>query len=137
MRTRLSVEILATMRERFGPLVYRATIRETVRLREAYSFQKPITAYDPKGPGAEDYRAVAERVASRIVSANKSASIDSGRMPVLFTPSGSILLLLPLLMALNGQHVQRGTSFWRSRRHGCHHDQEPQGRAADGSALLF
>ena len=58
----------------------------------------------------DDYRAVAERVASRVVSANKGASIDSGRMPVLFTPSGSILLLLPLLMALNGQHVQRGTS---------------------------
>jgi PmbA protein len=58
----------------------------------------------------DNYREVAERLASRIVAANQAASVDSGRMPVLFSPAGSMVLLLPLLMGMNGQNVQRGTS---------------------------
>jgi len=58
----------------------------------------------------EDYREAAERLAWRIATADRSAEADSGQMPVLFTPAGSMVLLLPLLMAVNGQNVQRGTS---------------------------
>ncbi len=47
------------LRERFGKTVYRSTVRETVRLREAWSFSKPVTVYAPSSHGAEDYRAVA------------------------------------------------------------------------------
>jgi len=65
MRTNLSHEVVDRLRDRFGALVLQTVVRETVRLREAYSFQKPITAYDPKGPGAEDYRAVALELLKR------------------------------------------------------------------------
>ncbi|MGI6368454.1 MAG: TldD/PmbA family protein [Anaerolineae bacterium] len=58
----------------------------------------------------DEYRALTERVAAHIQAANRPAEIASGRMPVLFSPSGSFVLWLPLLMALNGEHVQRGTS---------------------------
>lgn len=65
MRTNLSHEVVDRLRSRFGDLVLQTVVRETVRLREAYSFQKPITTYDPKGPGAEDYRAVAHELLER------------------------------------------------------------------------
>ena len=65
MRTNLSHEVVDRLRSRFGDLVLQTVVRETVRLREAYSFQKPITTYDPKGPGAEDYRAVALELLKR------------------------------------------------------------------------
>ncbi len=65
LRTNLSHEVVDRLRSRFGPVVLETVVRETVRLREAYSFQKPITAYDAKGPGAEDYRAVALELLKR------------------------------------------------------------------------
>lgn len=58
-RTRLSAEVVERLRERFGKTVYRSMVRETVRLREAWSFSKPVTVYAPSSHGAEDYRAVA------------------------------------------------------------------------------
>jgi len=58
-RTNLSKDLVESLRKRFGPLVLRTTIRETVRLKEAWSFSKPITVYAPRSPGAEDYRSAA------------------------------------------------------------------------------
>ena len=58
-RTNLSREVVDRLRSRFGDLVLQAVVRENVRLAEAPSFRKPITAYAPRSPGAEDYRAVA------------------------------------------------------------------------------
>lgn len=65
LRTNLSRDIVARLREKFGELVFRAAIRETVRLRECPSFTKPITLYDPQGAGAEDYRAAASEFIER------------------------------------------------------------------------
>jgi len=42
--------------------------------------------------------------------AKRSATLPSGRMPVLFSPAGSYLLALPIMMGVNGQNVLRGTS---------------------------
>ena len=58
-RTNLSRDVVDHLRQRFGELVMDAVVRETVRLREAWSFAQPVTTYDPRGHGAEDYRAVA------------------------------------------------------------------------------
>lgn len=64
-RTRHSAEVLERVRERFGPLVYKTVIRENVRTAEAFSFSRPITLYDPKGPGALDHRSLAAEVIKR------------------------------------------------------------------------
>jgi len=64
-RTNLARDVVDRLRERFGDLVLQTVVRESVRFREAWSFQKPITTYDPKGTGAEDYRAVSHELLKR------------------------------------------------------------------------
>lgn len=64
-RTRLSQDVVGTMRERFAGDVFRTVIRENVRLAEAPSFGKPITLYDARSAGAEDYRAAAAELTAR------------------------------------------------------------------------
>jgi len=61
-RTRHAREVVERLRERSGNLVYRAVIRENVRLAECPSFGQPITQYDPKSAGASDYRALAQEI---------------------------------------------------------------------------
>lgn len=58
----------------------------------------------------EDYLASARRAAEKLKLAQKSADISSGRMPVLFSPSGALVLAFPLMLGLNGKNVYRGTS---------------------------
>ncbi len=58
----------------------------------------------------EDYREMVARLAGKMGRANRAATLDSGRMPVLFSPAGAAVLWLPLMMAVNGENVQRGTS---------------------------
>ena len=58
-RTRHSLEVAQTLRNRFGRRVLDAVVRENVKLAEAPSFARPITSYAPKSRGAEDYRCVA------------------------------------------------------------------------------
>lgn len=64
-RTRLSQDIVADLRERFKGQIYQTMIRENVKLAEAPSFGKPITIYDSKSTGAEDYRSLASEVIKR------------------------------------------------------------------------
>jgi len=64
-RTNLSKDVVASLRKRFGPLVLKSTIRENVRLKEAWSFSKPITQYAPRSNGAEDYRSAAAEILKR------------------------------------------------------------------------
>lgn len=65
-RTNLAREVVERLRDRFGPLVLTAIIRENVRLAEAPSFHQPITTYAPASAGAEDYRAVARELHARL-----------------------------------------------------------------------
>lgn len=64
-RTNLARDVVDRLRERFGDLVLETVVRESVRFREAWSFGKPITTYDPRGTGAEDYRSVSHELLKR------------------------------------------------------------------------
>jgi len=61
-RTRHAREVVEKLRERSGDLVYKTVIRENIRLAECPSFGQPIIQYDPRSPGAADYRALANEV---------------------------------------------------------------------------
>lgn len=62
VRTRHAQEVVEQLRGRFGNVAYHTVIRENVRLAECPSFGQPITQYDPRSHGAEDYRALAAEV---------------------------------------------------------------------------
>ena len=53
----------------------------------------------------KDYPAVARRLGEKLELAKKSADIQSGRMPVLFAPTGALVLGLPLMLGLDGKNV--------------------------------
>jgi chromosome partitioning protein len=65
-RTRHATEVVEELRKQFPEETLQTVIRESVRLAEAPSFAEPITVYDPKGAGAEDYRALAREVLQRL-----------------------------------------------------------------------
>lgn len=58
----------------------------------------------------EAYREAAHRLATKMELAKKSARLASARMPVLFSPVGGLVLVLPIMQAVNGKNVQRGIS---------------------------
>ncbi|HSJ56408.1 MAG TPA: TldD/PmbA family protein [Anaerolineae bacterium] len=58
----------------------------------------------------DDYLAPARRLADKLRLAQRAATLRSGRMPVLFTPTGALALALPLITGLDGKAVYRGTS---------------------------
>jgi chromosome partitioning protein len=59
LRTRHSHEVINELKKHFGSLVCNVCIRENVRVAECPSFKQPITQYDTKSAGAEDYRRLA------------------------------------------------------------------------------
>jgi PmbA protein len=58
----------------------------------------------------EDYLAFARRLVEKLKKARIITSIKPGRMPVLFAPTGTLALGLPLSQGLNGKEVHKGTS---------------------------
>lgn len=58
----------------------------------------------------EGYRDFAQRIADKLRLAQRTATLASGRMPVLFSPSGAPVLGLPLMLGLNGKNVYRTIS---------------------------
>jgi chromosome partitioning protein len=46
----------------FGDSLYNTVIHLNVKLREAASYGLPITEYDPKARGCQDYLALADEV---------------------------------------------------------------------------
>lgn len=61
-RTSHAKAVLQDITGYFGDMLYKTAIRRNVRLREAASFGLPITQYDEKSHGYEDYMALAEEV---------------------------------------------------------------------------
>jgi PmbA protein len=61
-------------------------------------------------PSDETLDAVAERVIRRIERGERIVEPPEGKLPVLFTPHGSVALLLPLHQALSGKTVLQGIS---------------------------
>jgi chromosome partitioning protein len=64
-RTNLSAQVVAEVREHFGPQVYDTVIPRSVRLSEAPSFGKCILEHDSSGSGALAYRALAREFLRR------------------------------------------------------------------------
>jgi chromosome partitioning protein len=64
-RTNLSAQVVSEVRAHFGERVYDTVIPRTVRLSEAPSFGKSIFEYDPKGSGAQAYRALGDEFLKR------------------------------------------------------------------------
>lgn len=53
----------------------------------------------------DDYLAFVRRMGEKLELAKESATIQSGRMPVLFAPTSALVLGLPLMLGLNGKNV--------------------------------
>lgn len=66
VRTVIARDVLAALRERYGAAVTSATLRESVRLREAPGAHAAIGVYDPAGPAAADVAALAREIAERV-----------------------------------------------------------------------
>jgi len=64
-RTNLARQVVDEVKQHLPDKVFKTVIPRTVRLSEAPSFGKPIFAYDPSGPGAVAYRALALEVIER------------------------------------------------------------------------
>ncbi len=62
-RHKLSREVLQTLRDKFGDLCF-PTVRTNIKLRESPATRQSIFEYAPDSHGADDYRAVVERVLS-------------------------------------------------------------------------
>jgi len=58
----------------------------------------------------EAYRACAQKIAEKLRMAQRASTLVSARMPVLFSPSGALALVMPILEGLNGKNVYRGIS---------------------------
>lgn len=61
-RTGFAKEILRDLSRFFGDSLYNTVIHTNVKLREASSYGVPITEYDRKARGCQDYLALAEEV---------------------------------------------------------------------------
>lgn len=61
-RTKHGKEVVEKVRAKFADITFATEIRENVRLAECPSQGGPITAYDGKSAGAEDYRKLALEV---------------------------------------------------------------------------
>jgi len=64
-RRNLDREVLETLKEHFGELVFKTAIRETIKLAEAPSYGQDIFNYAPKSRGAEDYLALCREIVER------------------------------------------------------------------------
>lgn len=70
-RTNLAKQVVEEVRRHLPEKIFDTVIPRTVRLSEAPSFGKPILAYDPHGPGATAYRALAKEVEKRFNLADR------------------------------------------------------------------
>ncbi len=61
-RTLHGREAVEVLKDNFGPLVFKTVVRKTIRFAEAPVRGSSILKYDPKGKGAESYRALAREV---------------------------------------------------------------------------
>ena len=61
-RTLLARDVIAALHERFPEIALATTIRETVRLREAWGQALPINRYAPASSATKDYRELAVEI---------------------------------------------------------------------------
>jgi PmbA protein len=63
----------------------------------------------------DDYKKSIKNVGELLSKAKVSGEIQSGRMPVLFSPKGALALVFPLMNGLNGKMVYTGISPMKDR----------------------
>ena len=64
-RTRLSEQVVESVRENLDEPIFETLIPRNVRLAEAPSYGEPISIYDPSSRGAESYRMLAAELMDR------------------------------------------------------------------------
>jgi len=64
--TRHAREVSSLLSRRFGDLLFPRAVRKTVRLQDAQLYSQPITCYDSRSSGADDYRALAAAILERL-----------------------------------------------------------------------
>ncbi len=67
-RTLHTREVLARVKEAFGPRLFETIIRKTIRFAEAPVAGEPILTYAPSSPGAVAYRSLAKEVLERVTT---------------------------------------------------------------------
>lgn len=79
-RTRFAAELLSNIKKHFEDRVYKTIIHSTVKMREAAGFGLPITAYNRRCRGAEDYQSLADEVIAeeKKIGKGKAASAELG-----------------------------------------------------------
>jgi len=78
-RTKHGKEVVEKVRAKFPEITFRTEVRENVRLAECPSQGGPITAYDTKSAGAEDYRKLADEVIAQ-ESQEAREGLDYGKV---------------------------------------------------------
>jgi PmbA protein len=63
----------------------------------------------------QDYLAFTRRLGQKLELAKNTTTIASGRMPVLFSPRGALVLGLPLMYGFNGKNVYTGISPMKTK----------------------
>lgn len=134
-------QALAALKERHPKVVYEATVRRSVG-QSALRSSRGVTTEDRYtvfsfsveanrtqdedvlidwaygvGPSraSVDLDALVERLADRLTWSEQTVPFRPGKMPVIFTPSGSLTVWSPVLQALSGKAVMLGTSPLRER----------------------
>ncbi len=71
-----------------------------------------LMIYDMQGVTLwdEDFMAPVKSIAEKLRLAQRIVPLQSGRMPVLFSPPGAVVLTYPLMLGLNGKNVVKGIS---------------------------
>ena len=72
-RTNLSQQVVADVRAHLQSKVFETIIPRSIRLSEAPSHGKPITAYDSAGIGAQSYRHLAQEFLQRQIRSSEKA----------------------------------------------------------------
>jgi chromosome partitioning protein len=80
-RTKLTQYIVERLRARWGSLIFATIIRANIRLAEAPSHGVPITLYDPKCSGAEDYRGLAREIIAQETGGKRSSFVQMVQTP--------------------------------------------------------
>jgi chromosome partitioning protein len=65
LRAKLFRDVINMVRRQYGPKVFKTEIPRTVRFAEAPSYGESVLTFDPKGKGANAYRALAKEVIAR------------------------------------------------------------------------
>lgn len=65
-KTRHAADVLDKLRARFGPLVCKTTVPESVRVAEAPGLRAPVTTTAPTSAGATAYRALSRELLTRL-----------------------------------------------------------------------